>query len=283
MKKKIGIIFVLGALFLAVTMYFLWREAEAPSKPDEDEVEEEQSRIAIFKCSEALLQARGDEYAERVETILKEKFMVAITGQTEEHVYVKAASEYADAAFCFEAEKDAALGECCIVLDIPGYDHRFYSVERSVNVYLRLAEKDYLLGTALVEETVYFLPMGEQDAAVWYDDDGVRKMLEQYKADCNKWEYIWLDGFETFDKVKIRTAREIDTGTPGTAWEAEDGTEREISLSENCRIIYAEQSGYREVSLKNFHSCFAESYSSKVYFLGWKNGEAVCVIHIFVS
>ncbi|MBQ9118459.1 MAG: hypothetical protein IJY09_00175, partial [Lachnospiraceae bacterium] len=96
-------------------------------------------------------------------------------------------------------------------------------------------------------------------------------------------EYVWLDGFADMDTLQVRTAREVSTDTPSTQWEAVEGTARELTCAEDCELVYVEQDGYRVASMKDFHSCAEEGGCGAVYFVGVKDGQAVCVIGIFIS
>ncbi len=99
--------------------------------------------------------------------------------------------------------------------------------------------------------------------------------------------WIWVDGWERDDTLLVRSAQEVVSELPGRGWEAAEGSEKEILLDEETRIICLDlkdghEEGYCETSLKNFHSILKEE-GSNVYFVGWKDGKVKCMINIFIS
>ena len=50
------------------------------------------------------------------------------------------------------------------------------------------------MGTALVEDNLYFLPLSENEAGVFYQDEDIRRMITENQKICDRFEYIWMDG-----------------------------------------------------------------------------------------
>lgn len=274
MKKRIKVVLGCIAIVLACLLVGLICRAG-----------KEENRITTLVCSDALIQDIGETKVQELEERLKGEFSLQITEQTEGKVYVQVVADYADTQFCFPVEREITAEECRLVLEPVGYDSRFHSVDEAKAVYLELREERYLLGTILAEEEVFFLPTEENEYELteFCKEDDVRAIIWQPEESYEEWEYIWVDSFADFDTIRVKTAQESVTDMAGSAWEAVDGTEREITLTEECKIIYVERGGYRITSLKNFHSCVREGWCGNVYFVGWEAGRVDCVISIFMS
>lgn len=171
---------------------------------------------------------------------LKDAFSLNITEETQENLHLQLVSEYADLLFCFEKEQEIKREEYKIILGLPEYEHRFYGEDNLVNLYLQMGEKTYLLGTALVEDNLYFLPLSENEAGVFYQDEDIRRMITENQKICDRFEYIWVDEVSETGSLLVSGAQEISTNMPGTLWEPVEEEKGEIFLTDKIKYIYVD-------------------------------------------